>query len=81
MMDRHFTVLSQGYTISHMTCMGQKTKAYRILVGKCERMRVLGRWRHKWQDNIEMDLKEAGWMWRGFIWIRTGTSGGLLSTL
>jgi hypothetical protein len=49
-----------------------------FLVARCEGIRLLTRWRHESQENTEMDLKETGWMWRRFIWLRTGTSGGLL---
>jgi hypothetical protein len=38
--------------------MRTKKTAYRILVGKTERKRPLGRKRHRWVDNIEMDLIE-----------------------
>jgi hypothetical protein len=43
--------------------MGQKRNAYRISVGKPEEKRPLGRPRHRWVDNIEMDLKgdRMGW--------------------
>jgi hypothetical protein len=41
--------------------MGTKMSAYRILVGKPERKRPLGRRRRKWEDNIKMDLREIGW--------------------
>jgi hypothetical protein len=40
--------------------MGEKMNAYRILVGKPERKRSLGRPRRRWVDNIEMDLREIG---------------------
>ena len=33
---------------------------YRVLVGKPERKRPLGRPRHRWEDNIKMDLQEVG---------------------
>jgi hypothetical protein len=33
----------------------------RILVGKAEGKRELGRPRHRWEDNIRMDLREVGW--------------------
>jgi len=33
---------------------------YRVLVGKPERKRQLGRPRRRWEDNIEMDLQEVG---------------------
>jgi hypothetical protein len=35
--------------------------SYNILVGKPERKRLLGRPRHKWKDNIRMDLREIVW--------------------
>jgi hypothetical protein len=36
-------------------------KAYRVLVGKPEGNRPLGRHRPRWVDNIKMDLNEIGW--------------------
>jgi hypothetical protein len=39
---------------------GENSNAYRILVGKPEGKRPLGRPRHKWVDNIKMDLRELG---------------------
>jgi hypothetical protein len=41
--------------------MGEKMNAYRILVGKSEGKRPLGRPRRRWGDNIIMDLEEIGW--------------------
>jgi hypothetical protein len=41
--------------------------AYRILVGKPEGMRPLGRPRHRWVDNIKTDLGDIGW--DGTDWI------------
>jgi hypothetical protein len=47
----------------------------RKLAGK----RLLRRPRHKWENNIRMDLREKEWMlWSGCIWLRIGTSGRLL---
>jgi hypothetical protein len=40
--------------------MGEKRNAYRLLVGKPEGKRLLGRPRRKWVDNIRMDLGEVG---------------------
>jgi hypothetical protein len=40
---------------------GKKRNAYRILVGKPEGKRPLGRPRHRWKDYIIMDLREIGW--------------------
>jgi hypothetical protein len=53
----------------------------RLLVGKPEGRRPLGRPRRKWLDNIRMDLVEVGWVdvdWTGLVWLRTGTGGELL---
>jgi hypothetical protein len=47
--------------------LGAKRNAYRILVGKLERKRPLGRPRCRWVDNVEMDLREIGW--DGLDWI------------
>jgi hypothetical protein len=41
--------------------MGEKRNAYRLLVGKPEGKRSLGRPRGRWVDNIKMDLLEIGW--------------------
>jgi hypothetical protein len=46
----------------HVARMGKKKKnAYRLLVGKPEGKRPLGRPRRRWVDNIRMDLGEVGW--------------------
>jgi hypothetical protein len=47
--------------------MGEKRNEYRILVGKPEGKRPLGRSRRRWMDNIKMDLREVGW--NGTDWI------------
>ena len=39
--------------------MGERGGAYRVLVGKPEGKRPLGRGRHRWKDSIEMDLQEV----------------------
>jgi hypothetical protein len=41
--------------------MGEKRNAYRLLVGKAEGKRPLGRPRRRWVENIRMDLGEVGW--------------------
>ncbi|PNF30021.1 hypothetical protein B7P43_G05842, partial [Cryptotermes secundus] len=51
----------------HVARTGEKRNAYRILVGKPEGKRPLGRPRHRWVDNIKMDLREIGW--DGMDWI------------
>jgi hypothetical protein len=45
--------------------MGEKRNAYRILVGKPEGKRLLGRPRCRWVDSIKMDLKRDGMVWIG----------------
>jgi hypothetical protein len=45
----------------HIARKGEKRNAYRILVGKPEGKRQLGRTRHRWVNNIKMDLTEVGW--------------------
>jgi hypothetical protein len=53
---------------------------YRVLVRKPERKRPLERPRRRWEDGIEMDLREIVWdgVWSGFTWLRIGVVGGLL---
>jgi hypothetical protein len=56
--------------------MGEKRNAYSLLVGKPEGKRPLGRPRHRWADNIRMDLGEVGW---GDVdWIGLAQAGGEL---
>jgi hypothetical protein len=40
---------------------GMGRRIYRILAGKPDRKRPLGRPRRRWVDNIKMDLREIGW--------------------
>jgi hypothetical protein len=53
--------------------MGEKRNAYRLLVGKPEGKRPLGRPRRRWVDNIKIDLLEIGWggvdrdKWRALV--------------
>jgi hypothetical protein len=59
--------------------MGEKRNVYRLLVGKSEGKRPLGRPRRRWIDNIKMDLLELGVSvvdWIGLA--RIGTGGELL---
>ena len=44
----------------HVARMGEKRGVYRVLVGKPEGKRLLGRPRHRWEDNIKMYLQEVG---------------------
>jgi hypothetical protein len=45
----------------HVARMGEKRNAYRVLVGKPEGKRPLGRLRRRWVDDIRMNLGEVGW--------------------
>jgi hypothetical protein len=47
--------------------MGETRNSYRILVGKPEGKRPLGRPRRRWVDNIKMDFGEIGWDGRDWI--------------
>jgi hypothetical protein len=62
----------------HVVRMGQERKVYKVLVGKPEGNRPLGRPRIRWEDGIRMDLWEIGLGGIGFDWLSTGTGGGLL---
>jgi hypothetical protein len=52
----------------HVACMGKGRGIYRILVGRTEGKRPLERLRHRWEDNIKMDLRET--VIDGANWIR-----------
>jgi hypothetical protein len=59
--------------------MGEETKAYKVLVGKPEGKRPLGRPRRRLEDGIRLYLRDIGLgLWIGFDCLRTGTGGGLL---
>jgi hypothetical protein len=45
----------------HVARKGEKRNAYRLLVGKPDVRKQLGRPRRRWVDNIRMDLGEVGW--------------------
>jgi hypothetical protein len=47
--------------VGHVARIWEKRKAYRLLVGKPDGKRPLGRPRRRWVDNIRMDLGEVGW--------------------
>jgi len=44
----------------HVACTGERRGVYRVLVGKPEGKRPFGRPRHRWEDNIKLDLQEVG---------------------
>ncbi|KAJ4428690.1 hypothetical protein ANN_25683 [Periplaneta americana] len=51
----------------HVARMGESRNAYRVLVGRPEGKRPLGRPRRRWEDNIKMDLREVGYDGRDWI--------------
>jgi hypothetical protein len=56
--------------------MGERWCVYRVLVGKTEEKRPLGRPRRRWKDNIKMDFQEVEWgAWTGLIWLGMRTGG------
>jgi hypothetical protein len=59
--------------------MGEMKNAYTILVRKPEGQNPFGRPRHRWEDNMRINLGEIRWeMWTGFIWLSIGASGRVL---
>jgi hypothetical protein len=67
-------IMSRRRWAGHVARKGEKRNAYRILVGNPEGKRPLGRPKCRWVEHIKMD----GMVWIGSIWLRIGTSGGLL---
>ena len=61
-----------------MACMGEGRGVHRVLVGKPEEKRPVGRPRRRWEDNIKMDLQEVGGGGTGWSWLRIGRDGGHL---
>jgi len=53
--------------VGHVARMAEGRGVYRILVGKPEGRRSLGRPRRRWEDNIKMDVQEVGC--GGMVWI------------
>jgi hypothetical protein len=57
----------------------EKRNAYKFSAGLPEGTVTHERPMRRRENNIKMDLEEIGWgMWTAFIWLRIGTSGGLL---
>ena len=52
----------------HIEHMGEGRGVYRVLVGKPEVKKPVGRPRHRWEDNIKMDVQEVGC--GGIDWIK-----------
>jgi len=52
----------------HVSRVGDRRGAYRVLVGRLEGEKPLGRPRRRWEDNINMDFQEMGWeAWTGLM--------------
>jgi hypothetical protein len=59
--------------------MGESRCIYRVLVGKPEGKKPLGRPMSIWEDNIKMDLQDGDCgIWTGLSWLRIGTINGHL---
>jgi hypothetical protein len=62
-----WVIKSRMKWVGHVAWLGEERGVYRVLVGKPEGKRPPGRPRRRWEDNIRMDLLEAGC--RGMDWI------------
>jgi hypothetical protein len=51
-----WVIISRTRWAGHVECIGENRGVYRILVGKPEGKRPLGRMRHGWENNVKMDL-------------------------
>jgi hypothetical protein len=54
-------VIKEGVIGRACSTNGVKRNAYRVLVGRPQGKRPLGRPRCRWVDNVKMDLREIGW--------------------
>ena len=62
-----------------MARMGEGRGVHRVLFGKPEGKRPLGRPRRRWEDNIKMIFRKwEGVVGTGWSWLRIGTGGGRL---
>jgi hypothetical protein len=59
--------------------MEKRRDAYTNLMVRLNGKRPLGRHRHRWEDNIKMDLQDVAWgAWTGLMWLRIGTGSRFL---
>jgi hypothetical protein len=65
--------------MGHVAHMGEGRNVFRVLVGKTEGKRPLGRRRHRLENGIKMILRKlAGRVWSGFSWLRIEVGSRLL---
>jgi hypothetical protein len=60
----------------HVARMGERRGMYRVLVGKPEGKRPLGRPTRRWEDNVRTDLQEVGWGCEDWIGLAQDRAGG-----
>jgi hypothetical protein len=65
----------------HVACMGEGRGVYRVVVGKPEGKRPLGRPRRRWEDNVKMDLQEVGCGCEDWIGLAQDRDTGLVSAV
>jgi hypothetical protein len=53
----------------HVTCLGEVRGVYRVMVGRPEGKRPVGRPRHRWEDNIKIDLRDIVMDGANCIWL------------
>jgi hypothetical protein len=51
--------------VKHVARMGEEREVYKVLVGKPEGKRPLGRQSRGWEDGVRMDLRKIAWWWSG----------------
>jgi hypothetical protein len=71
---KNLTPLTHSTNRNYFKDFSVKLFTYKILVGKQERKRPLGRPRRRWVKNIKIDLREIGW--DGIDWIDLGQDNG-----
>jgi hypothetical protein len=57
----NFNISRRMRWAEHVARMGEERNVYKVLMGKPEGKRPLGRPRRRWEDGIRMDLREIGW--------------------
>jgi len=64
--------------VGHVACMGERRGICRVLLGKPEGKRPLGRPRHRWKILLRWIRKWDVGLWTGLSWLKIGTGGGHL---